>query len=169
MSWTDFGVTLGSGILLGWLVRSVLEWRRSHPLPGGTARSGSRSGEQRGKPLVLPPSDTVDIAGRLVAHLYSLGRLGPDQVAPIGHTQQGMVRALEARQGSVARALSRLEAAHVVEVDRRHVAGAPRRLNVYRLTSLGEAVARNVQKAPKGSPSAPARTEPYKTGPHAQR
>jgi DNA-binding MarR family transcriptional regulator len=79
-------------------------------------------------------------------HLASLGRLGNDHVARRGYTQQGIVDALGIPQGTVAKVLDRLEAADVVEVDLRHVSGEPRRLKVYRLTALGESVARDIRQ-----------------------
>jgi DNA-binding PadR family transcriptional regulator len=48
-------------------------------------------------------------------------------------------------QGTAAKVLVRLEAADIVEVDRRHVSGEPRRLKVYRLTTLGESLAREIR------------------------
>jgi len=78
--------------------------------------------------------------------LASLGRLGNDEVARVGFTQRGMAEALEVRQGTLAKVVSRLEAAGVVEVDRRHVSGEPRRLKVYRLTGLGESVAKDIRR-----------------------
>jgi len=78
-------------------------------------------------------------------HLASMGRLGHDDVARRGYTQQGIVDALGIPQGTVAKVLVRLEAADVVEVDRRHVSGEARRLKVYRLTGLGESVARDLR------------------------
>jgi DNA-binding PadR family transcriptional regulator len=56
-----------------------------------------------------------------------------------------MSEALSIRQGTLTKVLSRLVAAKVVEVDRRHVHGQSRRLNVYRLTALGESVARDIR------------------------
>jgi DNA-binding MarR family transcriptional regulator len=86
----------------------------------------------------------------VIVHLASLGRLGNDEVARRGYTQQGIVDALGIPQGTVAKVLDRLEAADVVEVDLRHVSGEPRRLKVYRLTALGESVARDVRRQHPG-------------------
>jgi|HubBroStandDraft_1064217.scaffolds.fasta_scaffold145484_1 DNA-binding PadR family transcriptional regulator len=77
-------------------------------------------------------------------HLARLGRLSNDEIGVLGHTQRGMTESLGVPQGSVAKTLGRLEGAGVVVVDRRHVQGQPRRLKVYRLTSLGESVARDL-------------------------
>jgi DNA-binding PadR family transcriptional regulator len=82
----------------------------------------------------------------VILHLASLGRLGGNDVARRGHTQQGIVDSLGIPQGTVAKVLVRLVAADVVEVSLRHVAGEPRRLKVYRLTSLGESVAKDIRR-----------------------
>ena len=85
-------------------------------------------------------------AGQVILHLARLGRLAYDDVGLRGHTQAGMSEALSIRQGTLTKVLSRLVAAKVVEVDRRHVHGESRRLNVYRLTALGESIARDIQR-----------------------
>ncbi len=90
-------------------------------------------------------SEGANLAGKVIVHLSLLGRLGNDEVGRLGFTQAGMSDALGIRQGSLTKVLSRLEAAQVIEVDRRHVQRQPRRLNVYRLTSLGESVARDIR------------------------
>lgn len=92
---------------------------------------------------VVPPD--VNSAGRVILHLASLGWLSPHEVARFGYTQGGMIQALDIRQGTLAKVLSRLVAARVIEVDLRHVQGQARRLKVYRLTNMGEAVARNLR------------------------
>jgi DNA-binding PadR family transcriptional regulator len=97
----------------------------------------------------------------VILHLAGLGRLAYDDVGLIGHTQAGMSEALGIRQGTLTKVLSRLVAAKVVEVDRRHVHGEPRRLNVYRLTALGESVARDVRHHRKATePSDTTKTPP---------
>jgi len=90
-------------------------------------------------------SEGANLAGKVIVHLSLLGRLGNDEVGRLGFTQGGISEALGIRQGTLTRVLSRLEAAQVIEVDRRHVQGQSRRLNVYRLTALGESVARDIR------------------------
>jgi DNA-binding MarR family transcriptional regulator len=108
------------------------------PIPGGPPKAVSQS---------------ADTAGRIILHLASLGRLGNDEVAKVGYTQRGMTSALGIQQGSLAKILSRLEEADIVDSNRRHVAGEPRRLKVYRLTGLGESVARDIRhRPPRRSP-----------------
>ncbi|MGA8276330.1 MAG: hypothetical protein WB852_08585, partial [Thermoplasmata archaeon] len=96
----------------------------------------------------------LGLARRVILHLSGLSRLGNDEVARIGFTQQGMATALGARQGSLVRVLQRLEAAGVLTVDRRHVSGVARRLKVYRLTALGESLARDLRH-PGAAPPRP--------------
>ncbi|MGA8537379.1 MAG: hypothetical protein WB789_08310 [Thermoplasmata archaeon] len=67
-------------------------------------------------------------------------------VAPIAFTQEGMSAALGVRQGSLAKVLLRLVASGALTVDRRHVTKRSLRLKVYRLTPLGVAVARELQR-----------------------
>lgn len=96
-------------------------------------------------------------AGRIVVHLSTLGRLMDDEVARMGFTQAGIMDALGLRQGTLAKALARLEAAEIVRSDRRHVTGMPRRLKVYRLTPLGDSLAKSLRRrgAPERPPSRP--------------
>ncbi len=116
----------------------------------------------RPTPALGPPtrlSEGADTAGRVIVHLATLGRLRNDEIGRVGYTQQGIGDALRLRQGTVAKVLQRLEAADVVEVDRRHVSGEPRRLKVYRLTALGESVARDLRhRRPPAAPGNPGAT-----------
>lgn len=96
----------------------------------------------------------------MILHLAAIGRIGPDDLGLPGNTQRGMSEALGVRQGNLTKILSRLESAELVEVHRRHVRGEPRRLKVYRLTGLGESVARDLRhRTGAGSPH-PAAPEP---------
>jgi DNA-binding PadR family transcriptional regulator len=63
-----------------------------------------------------------------------------------------MMDGLGIPQGTLAKVLSRLEAAGVVRSGRRHVSGEPRRLKVYELTGLGESVARDIRHPPRSNP-----------------
>ncbi len=153
-------VALGSGVT-GWTLHAWIRRRQHHrpenpkvPLGSGTMEEKDASYHEKPDPVRsasfrLPEStglsSQVNSAGRVILHLASLGRLPPEEVAPFGHTQGGMIQALGLRQGTLAKVLSRLEAAHVIEVDLRHVTGQPRRLKVYRLTGVGESVARDLR------------------------
>jgi len=162
LNWAELGVAGVIGAALGWvahwLFRRLLPTRtRANPEPPPAQAKVSEAGLELVPPTPrdLPPpararsaSRRADTAGRVILHLASAGRLGPDDVARRGHTQQGIVDALGIPQGTVAKVLVRLAAADVVEVSLRHVAGEARRLKVYRLTSLGESVARDIRHRP---------------------
>lgn len=114
--------------------------------PGGESESLTTDPPEASAVSTPRISEDAGTAGRVILHLYGLGRLANDEIGAIGFTQRGMVRTLGLRQGTLAKVLSRLRATGVVEVDRRHVAGEPRRMNVYRLTSLGESIARDLKR-----------------------
>lgn len=97
---------------------------------------------------------------RIVLHLAGLGTLGADEVATLGFTQIGMSESLGVRQNALTNVLRRLVAAGIVSEDVRHVSGQPRRLKVYRLTSRGEALAKDLRRhraatRPRDSPGGP--------------
>jgi len=81
--------------------------------------------------------------------------MGPNDVAPVGLSQTGLSEALGATQSSIAKVLQRLVAAGVLTVSRRHVSGQGRRLLVYELTPLGEALARDLRRSQHPGPGAP--------------
>ena len=85
------------------------------------------------------------MAARVILHLSSLPRLGPNDVAHLEQTQQGMVATFGVLQGSLVRVLQRLVAGEVVAVERRFVSGVNRRMKVYRLTPLGVAAAHDLR------------------------
>jgi DNA-binding PadR family transcriptional regulator len=87
------------------------------------------------------PNEGIGLAARVILYLAALGRLRPNDIAGPDRTQQGMVAALGARQGSIVRVLQRLHAGNVITVERRFVLGPNRRMKVYHLTALGEAAA----------------------------
>ncbi len=87
-----------------------------------------------------------EISRRVILHLIEQGPLYDMDVAPIAFTQEGMSAALGVRQGSLAKVLLRLVASGALTVDRRHVTKRSLRLKVYRLTPLGVAVARELQR-----------------------
>jgi len=162
LNWVDFGIAGVVGAALGWLAHALYlrltstRIRASLDQPPPPART-SDSGPELVPPTprVIPPSALrrsasrrADTAGRVIAHLASVGRLGADDVAMRGHTQQGIAEALGIPQGTVAKVLVRLAAADVVEVSLRHVTGEARRLKAYRLTSLGESVAKDIRRRP---------------------
>lgn len=98
-------------------------------------------------PPAGPAPEALRVSQRIVLHLAGLGVLGPDEVAAVGFTQLGMSQALGTRQNALTNVLRRLVAAGVLTEDVRHVRGQPRRLKVYRLTSRGEALAKELRHA----------------------
>jgi len=159
--WTGLELALAvlAGVVVGWVLRAQFHRargaKRALQPPGPIVTSSPREPGRETPPRRAPAPEPADVApklsreadtaGRVITHLASLGRLGNDEVARLGFTQKGIGEALTVRQGTLAKVLSRLEAARVIEVDRRHVEGQPRRLNVYRLTALGESVARDLR------------------------
>ncbi|MCI4372653.1 MAG: hypothetical protein L3K02_03300 [Thermoplasmata archaeon] len=105
------------------------------------------------------PSEGIGLAARVILHLSRLEHLGPNQVARLDFTQQGMVAALDVRQGSLVKVLHRLLAGDVVTVERRYVADADRHMKVYRLTALGESTAQNVRRRTLEPPRPPTTSE----------
>ena len=103
-------------------------------------------------PVPEPPSrheirkEALRTSQRIVLHLWSLGALPTDEVAPLGFTQRGIATALGVSQNALTNVLRRLVAGGVLVEDVRHVRGQPRRLKVYRLTPRGEALARDLRR-----------------------
>ena len=103
------------------------------------------------------PNQGMGLAARVILHLSQLDRLGANDVATIEYTQQGMVGVFAVRQGSLVKVLLRLIAGDAVAVERRYVAGVNQRLKVYRLTALGESVARDLRhRSARAAPPQPA-------------
>ncbi len=160
MNWLDAAIAGVGGAFTGWAAHAFIRGRlqresspkTSEPPTEGESPSPPDTSDLDGLKAVASPSVArnniskyADTAGRVITHIASLGRLSNDEVARLGYTQNGMGEKLGIRQGTLAKVLSRLEAAKVVEVDRRHVQGQPRRLKIYRLTALGESVARDLR------------------------
>jgi DNA-binding MarR family transcriptional regulator len=95
---------------------------------------------------------SVRLSERVIDHLRRQPRTGPYDIAPAGMSQAGMVEALGASQSAVAKVVRRLVASGVLLESREHVQGAPTRLKVYRLTPLGEALARDIRQRRHGEP-----------------
>ncbi|MCI4367765.1 MAG: MarR family winged helix-turn-helix transcriptional regulator, partial [Thermoplasmata archaeon] len=93
-----------------------------------------------------PPEPRLKLSQRVMLHLYLQGHLADGEVAPMGFTQGGMADKLAAAQSPLSSVLRRLVVAGLVTQDTRHVRGQPRRLRVYRLTSVGEVVARDLYR-----------------------
>jgi DNA-binding MarR family transcriptional regulator len=157
--WLELTAAGIGGAVVGWFAHALFRARSgrsvSPPSSTGVAPNGiPQSSAVVPSPAPFPSimaaiapgvSEGANLAGKVIVHLSLLGRLGNDEVGRLGFTQAGMSETLGIRQGTLTKVLSRLEAARVVEVDRRHVQGQSRRLNVYRLTALGESVARDIR------------------------
>jgi DNA-binding PadR family transcriptional regulator len=101
------------------------------------------------------PREGIGLAARVILHLSSLPRLGPNDIAHLDSTQQGMVSAFAVQQGSLVRVLQRLMAGEVISVERRFVGDVNRRMKVYRLTALGESAARDLRHPRSNGPPPP--------------
>ena len=99
--------------------------------------------------------ELVRTSHRIVLHLAVQGRLGPEELATYAFTQGGIASSLGKSQSTVAKSLRRLEGAGVIDTRRGHVIGEPQRLKVYRLTPLGESLAREVRSDLRRRPQAP--------------
>ena len=89
--------------------------------------------------------EAVRLSQRVILHVYSMGNLPPGAVAPPGRCQAGIGEALGITQGGLAAVLRRLEAAGILTAERGHVQGRDRRLKIYRLSSRGLEVARELR------------------------
>jgi hypothetical protein len=92
------------------------------------------------------PGKGIGLAARVIIHLSDLRRLGPNDVATLSYTQQGMASAFGVRHSSLVKVLFSLMAGEVVTVDHRFVAGSNRRMKVYELTPFGESAARDLRR-----------------------
>lgn len=154
----ELSLAVAGGVILGWTLQRLFP--RSKIPEGDPGQDGDEPPAAVAQPATRPPNIVAlepktgpreggisagpELAGRVIIHLARLGRLSSDEVGAVGYTQRGMTLSLRVPQGSVAKTLGRLQSAGVVMVDRRHVRGQPRRLKVYRLTALGESVARDL-------------------------
>lgn len=159
MIWLELGGAIVAGALVGWAAHALYRRRGSDARRADRieleSRTGASEASTESPPAPGPPaapartaprvSDEASLAGRVIVHLGSLGRLANGEIGRLGYTQKGMMTTLSLRQGTLTKVLSRLEAARVLEVDRRHVEGQPIRLKVYRLTALGESVAKELR------------------------
>ncbi len=95
------------------------------------------------------PAESVErfrLSQRVVLHIYTLGTLRDDEIAPPTFTQAGMSAKLSVGQSPLSNVLRRLVIAGVLSQDVRHVRGRPRRLRVYRLTPMGESLALELRR-----------------------
>ncbi|MCI4336801.1 MAG: MarR family winged helix-turn-helix transcriptional regulator [Thermoplasmata archaeon] len=98
------------------------------------------------------PKSTLRLSQRVILHIYSNGDLPPGAVAPPGLCQAGIVEALGIPQAGLAAVLRRLEAAGILVTERGHVRGHDRRLKIYRLSTRGLELARELRSRPRPPP-----------------
>jgi PKD repeat protein len=106
-------------------------------------------------PVDEPSGPRLKLSQRVMLHLYLQGHLADGEVAPVGFTQGGMADKLEVAQSPLSSVLRRLLVAGLVTQDTRHVRGQPRRLRVYRLTPVGDVVARDLYRQSLGEGESP--------------
>jgi DNA-binding MarR family transcriptional regulator len=103
-----------------------------------------------------PSRERVQLTQQVILHIGAQGRIGAEEIGRLALTQAGMAAELGVRQNTLTNVLRRLVAAGVLTQDVRHVSGQPRRLRVYRFTSRGESVYRDVRlRRPRSAPGAP--------------
>jgi DNA-binding MarR family transcriptional regulator len=124
------------------------------PAPLPPPRPSTRARPVR--PDRVPTAATLKLSQRIILHVYAQGRPA-EYVAPAALSQAGMGEVLGEPQTHLSKALARLVAGGVLTVERRHVSGGSRRLLVYTLTPLGEALARDMRRAvsPRATAAAP--------------
>lgn len=137
--------------------RPVPDGAEPMPARGRTAGSSDRPPKDEGATelaRVAVPLTTAEIlreerlklSQRIVVHLSVQGRLYDDEIATPAFTQAGMAEALGVGQSPLSNTLRRLVLGGVLFQDVRHVRGRPKRLKVYRLTSMGEALAAELRR-----------------------
>ncbi|HXQ95110.1 MAG TPA: hypothetical protein VN864_08110 [Thermoplasmata archaeon] len=107
-------------------------------------------------PTTTPP-ETLRLSHRLILHVHSQGIRPPSEIAPFALCQAGMVEAMGVPQAGLAAVLRRLEGAGILVGERAHVVGRDRRLKVYRLSSRGIELARELRLNSRGRPASTAR------------
>ncbi|MGP8147292.1 MAG: hypothetical protein ACLQAS_07855 [Thermoplasmata archaeon] len=129
------------------------------PIRSPSTPPASASGIRLESEVAVAPVEQVRLSRRILVHLFEFGRIGPDGIGRPDATQRGIGAALGAEQSALSKVLRRLAAGGAVEVARRHVYGEDRRVNVYSLTTRGEALAREfwLTQSPRARPRASAR------------
>lgn len=175
MSGVDPLLAFGLGVLVTLVVGYLWSrWRWSAgsrvggpPPPGslvdapGPAPAGKGSGpERRGKPgpgaasaSELSGDNALRLSERVLLHLDRFDRSNSQELASFLICQQGMVERLGVRQGALAKVLHRLIVAGAIVESTEHVQGRSHRRKVYRLTTLGRLLAKDLRaRARRPSP-----------------
>jgi DNA-binding MarR family transcriptional regulator len=116
------------------------------PAPQGNGISASGTGALLRDTADPGPTSSTRASEKVILHLYRSEGPASEVVRSKSVTQAGMGAALGFTQSALTRTLGRLIAAGVLQVERQHVSGQSRRLKVYRLTPLGAALARNLDR-----------------------
>jgi DNA-binding MarR family transcriptional regulator len=158
-------VGIAAGAVVALLGRLLLDRYRTRgtqavsvvlPVARGPPPSGPAPPEPpttlAGSPQLAPAARpdrpaTVRASELVILHLYRAGRLNSYDLAAGTLTQAGMSAQLGMSQSALAKTLGRLQAAGVLTDQRQHVKGETRRLKVYVLTPVGEALARNLHRS----------------------
>ena len=134
------------------------------PAPGSPAPGGSGDGvisRPSRSSRTAPGRPTLVLSERIVLHLDRYDRSPFDGLAPLELCQQGMVERLGVTQSALTKVLQRLAAAQVLVETTEHVAGQSRRRKVYRLSTVGRLLAKDIRRraptarAVTGPPGAP--------------
>jgi PKD repeat protein/DNA-binding MarR family transcriptional regulator len=146
LSTTRSGGTLGPAPPPGPVPTGVARVPYTGPRPTPTIEPALPPLARPTPPERVVPGERLRLSQKVVVHLYSLGTLRDDEVAPATFTQAGMSERLDVGQSPLSNVLRRLVMAGVITQDVRHVRGKPRRLRVYRLTPMGEALATELRR-----------------------
>ncbi|MCI4318423.1 MAG: hypothetical protein L3J96_07785, partial [Thermoplasmata archaeon] len=112
----------------------------------GRPSTGTGGGSSSRPPMSEANRDRLKLSQRVVLHLAAQGRLYDDEIATTAFTQAGMAERLSVGQSPLSNVLRRLVIGGVLTQDVRHVRTRPKRLRVYRLTSMGEALATEIRR-----------------------
>lgn len=105
-----------------------------------------------------PARTDLRLSERVILHLDRYDHSQIQELAPFMLCQQGMVEKLAVRQSALTKVLQRLIAAGAVVETTEHVQGQGRRLRVYRLTTLGHLLAKDLRSRAGGASTPPRST-----------
>ncbi len=134
-------------------------WPLPSSIPSGGAPTTSPAafvpraadGPREGAPVYGPSRRAAEARGeslseRILVHLLGQPEPGPDRPGTLGQTQEGIARALGRPQNVFAKTLQGLVRRGLVSEESRVVVGSLRRRRIYRLTSLGRAMAQDLRR-----------------------
>ncbi len=127
-------------------------------LPVPTAPAGAspkRDTDPHPSPTGAPAVSDLRLSERVVLHLDRFDHTQGQEVASFMLCQQGIVEKLGVRQSALTKVLQRLVAAGAVAESTEHVQGQARRLKVYRLTTLGHLLAKDLRSRGRATTTPP--------------